>query len=495
MKISSALRICLWLLIFCVFANARAAALRYKFSAGQTNAFAVEISVRSETGSEITSGNVIFVTKEVTTNSVKLSCRGSLKSEIKRTPQRGPGFYPGHYPGNMMQNMNVFPNDCEIELDERGNELRDAGDYVLAVPLGKLVQSIFEPLPAKSGSEETSDAVSVLDEPFWLGPAENFINVRMNGQPIYMNYMGFNSRQSPATLTLSRHTKLRVKASTADTVELHKQTTFESFLKTENEPRFAATSETDFVFDRTAGLFAKIETQSDVSSQTETTSRKAKVSFKCRLLTGAELAAVLAPPPPIPPRKLSGADSEKIVADLTSPELETRRAAMRQFNGVEVESPSAELLDLVATMATDSDTFVRMTAANFLGNYGTTNQVPVLLKLLKDSDWSSRQPAVKALGKLKDERAIQPLADLVARGSQFNQDASAALINIGTPAEKAVLGLLNERNAETQRQACNILQQIGTSESLDALQKLVSDSDQSVSQAAVDAIRNIKMRQ
>jgi HEAT repeat protein len=147
-------------------------------------------------------------------------------------------------------------------------------------------------------------------------------------------------------------------------------------------------------------------------------------------------------------------------------------------------------------MATDSDSFTHMTAVNFLGSHATTNEVPVLLKLLKDSDWSSRQAATKALGKLKDERAIQPLADLIARsGSMYGQDASAALINIGAPAERAVIALLNERNADTQRQACNILQQIGTDVSLDPLQKLVGDGDQSTSQAAVEAIRAIKQRQ
>jgi HEAT repeat protein len=77
----------------------------------------------------------------------------------------------------------------------------------------------------------------------------------------------------------------------------------------------------------------------------------------------------------------------------------------------------------------------------------------------------------------------------------YGQDASSALINFGASAEKAVIALLNERSADTQRQACNILQQIGTGESLDALQKLVGDSDQSVSQAAVEAIRAIKQRQ
>lgn len=500
MKASLALGLGSLLLIFCLTVSAREAAPSYKFTAGQTNAFAVEITVRSEQGSEATTGSVIFVTKEVTTNSVKLACRGNLKTDFKRTPPRGPGMYYGGYPGGMMSGMNIFPNDCEIELDSRGNEIRDGGDYVLAVPLGKLVQSLYEPLPAKPGAEELNDRVAVLDDPLWLGPADSFLNVRQNGQPYgmryNMGYMGYQ-QQGPALLTLSRHATSRVKNSTADVLEWHRQTRLESFLRTGTEPRLVATSESDFTFDRNAGLFAKIETQADVSSQTETTARKAKVTFKSRLLAGEELAALLAPPPPpAPPRKLSAADLEKISADLRSPDLDTRRSALRQLSGVSVESPSNDFIDLVATMAADSDTFVHMTAASFLGTYGTTNQVPALLKLLKDSDWSSRQSAVKALGKLKDERAIQPLADLIARGgSMYGQDASAALMNIGAPAEKAVIGLLNERNAETQRQACSILQQIGTGESLDALQKLVGDSEQQTSQAAVEAIRAIKQRQ
>ncbi|MEY4916706.1 MAG: hypothetical protein RL616_619 [Verrucomicrobiota bacterium] len=498
MKFTPAFHLGLLFALSALTVTARESALRYKFSAGETNIYAVEISVRSESGSEVSTGNVVLVTKQVTTNSAKISVRGGLKTEFKRTPQRGPGmgFYGGYYPG---QNANVFPPDCEIELDERGNELRDAGDYVLAVPLGKLVQSLFEPLPTKSGDAETHDTVTVLDDPLWLGPAENFMNVRMNGQPISMNYyyMGNGQRSVLATLALARQATLRVKNPSAETVELHKQVKLESRLQTGNEPRMTATSEGDLTFDRSLGLFTKIESQADVASQTETSSRHAKVSFKARLLTGAELAAALAPPPPpTAPRKLTGADLEKFTADLKSSDIETRRAAMRQLNGAEIETPAAELIDLIAGLALDSDSFVKMTAANFTGNHATTAQVPVLLKLLKDSDWSAKQNATKALGRLKDERAIQPLVDLVARGSNMGaQDVTSALNNFGAAAEKSVLTLLNERNAETQRQACGILQQIGTGESLDALQKLVGDSEQQTSQAAVDAIRAIKQRQ
>jgi hypothetical protein len=433
----------------------------------------------------------------VTTNSATLVCRGNLRGELKRTPPRGPGMFGGYYPGGMMQNQNIFPNDCEITLDFQGNEIRDGGDYVLAAPLGKLVQSLFPALPAKSGGEEFSDVTSVLDDPLWLGPADNYMNVSLNGQPMRMrSYMGGYPQPGVATLLVRRQVTSRP-VPAADKLAWHRQSKFESLLKTGKEPRFTATSESDLTFDRNLGLFTRIETQADVNSQTETTSRKAGVSFKARLLTDAELAVALAPPPPPAlPRKLTDADLEKIQSDLQSSDLEVRRAAIRQLNGVDVPAPSAELIEAVATVALDSDSFTRMTAVNFLGTYATTNQVPVLLKLLRDSDWSSQQPAVKALGRLKDERAIQPLADLVARGgNMYGQDASAALINIGAPAEKAVLGLLNERNADTLRQACTILQQIGTGASLEALQKLIGDSDQQVNQAAMEAIRAIKQRQ
>jgi hypothetical protein len=500
MKSAPALCLGSLLVVSSLAVAARDAAPRYKFAAGQTNVYAVEISVRSESGSEISTGNVFLATHDATTNGAKIFCRGNFKFEIKRAAPRSPSFFNGYYPGSMGQNQNVFPNDCEIDLDTQGVELRDTGDYVLAVPLGKLVQSLFEPLPAKSGDSEAADTVMVLDDPFWLGPAESFMNSRVGGQPMGMNsyyYMGGGQRSQFAALTLARHTSLRVKNSSANALELHRQVKLESFLKTGGEPRLLATSETDLSFDRNLGLLTKIETQGDVASQTETASRHAKVSLKARLLTGAELAAVLAPPlPPAAPRKLAGADLEKFTADLKSSEIETRRAAMRQLNGAEIESPSAELLDLIAGLALDSDSFVKMTAANFTGSHATTAQVPVLLKLLKDSDWSARQNATKALSRLKDERAIQPLVDLVARGSNMGgQDIASALNNFGAAAEKPVLALLNERNAETQRQACNILQQIGTGESLDALQKLVGDSEQQTSQAAVDAIRAIKLRQ
>jgi HEAT repeat protein len=103
---------------------------------------------------------------------------------------------------------------------------------------------------------------------------------------------------------------------------------------------------------------------------------------------------------------------------------------------------------------------------------------------------------MKALSRLKDPAAIQPLVDVLAANPNPGQmDLNNALIRFGPAAEPAVLTLFMEKNSETRRQACVILQVIGTTNSLAALQNMAGDSDQSLSQAAADAIRGVKMRQ
>jgi len=221
----------------------------------------------------------------------------------------------------------------------------------------------------------------------------------------------------------------------------------------------------------------------------------------CRLLHGEELAAAAAAPPsmfptPAPLVKLAANELPKLAADLKSADLATRHAAAARLSRADLESPSTELVQLVASLCSDTDQGIRQSVAMFLKTYATTNEVPLLLKLLKDSDWSARQNAIKALCRLRDERAIEPLTDEVARGpSGVEQDACTALVSIGAPAEPAVLELFKERSTETRRQACRILQQIGTSKSLEPLQSLVGDPDQSLSQMAGEAIRAIKQRE
>jgi len=469
----------------------------YKFTPGETNAWSVEITVQGENGEEVTSGNVIMTTTAVTAGVATVDWHGSLRTENRPPFQAGPGLYAGR----PMRGLNGYGGVSELALDDHGRVLRNSGDYALPVPLGELVQFIFTPLPPQLvAGQELKDEVQVLDAPQLLGPIQSFATSSFNSpgySPGY--YTGRDPRSAPAMLTLARSVTWQVLSNSPGRLTLEKHTRLHSLLLTGSEPRLQAGADARLEFDLTNGWFQIIEGTAELTSVTENTSRKSKIKYTCRHLTGAAEAGALAPPAPSARTArpvLSAEDVRQLITDLKSDDANNRRLALgRLQGGASVPAPPAELLSLLVTETADPDQFTRMVAMNFLAEHATLEQVPTLVKCLKDGDLGVRRNAVKALTHLQDERAIQPLADYVARGDTFDQEAASALINQGPAAEKAVLALLDEHAIETRRQACLILRQIGTRASLEPLQKQMTDPDQSLSQAAVDAVRAINERQ
>ena len=157
----------------------------------------------------------------------------------------------------------------------------------------------------------------------------------------------------------------------------------------------------------------------------------------------------------------------------------------------------------MASLANDRDDSVRHAALTVLANHGVKEHVPLLIKALNDPDAGMRATIAKGLGRIKDPRASEPLASLLAAG-QSDQPyyrpsresaAAEALVHIGEPAEPAVLALLKEKNIETRCQACNILKQIGTKKSLGPLKDLTLYPSKELSEAAAEACRSIQGRE
>jgi len=73
-------------------------------------------------------------------------------------------------------------------------------------------------------------------------------------------------------------------------------------------------------------------------------------------------------------------------------------------------------------------------------------------------------------------------------------DATKALIAYGSAAEKTVLGLLRNPDVFVRREACQILKQIGTKESLRPLVILANSNDGLASMAAREAAQAIQAR-
>jgi HEAT repeat protein len=286
-----------------------------------------------------------------------------------------------------------------------------------------------------------------------------------------------------------------------------------------SEPRVSATGEGRIEFDRALGLPKLVELECKTLAVTENVSRRSVITVRWQLLAGAERDKALAPPPPPAPEKeFTPEELAKLQQDLKSDEPGTRQAAARSLSGSRMTgrlsgarnmstdrlgTPTPELLALMASLASDKDETVRQAALAILANHGTKEQVPLLIKALNEPDAGTRTTVVRGLGRIKDPRAIEPLAHLLAAGQgdqpyyrpNHESAAAEALVNIGAPAEPAVLGLLKEKNLETRCQACNLLKQIGTRKSLGPLKDLTLNPLKELSEAAAEACRSIQARE
>ena len=191
------------------------------------------------------------------------------------------------------------------------------------------------------------------------------------------------------------------------------------------------------------------------------------------------------PPPP-------NADAvTKTLHHLKSADPNTRREAARKLKDTLPDERRAEVVKALEPLVNDADFFTRKFAVEALGVWGNKDAVPILLRAMQNKE--TRGEAMKALGRLKDERAVEPIA---ARLEEFFDlhAAEEALKQMGPMAEKAVLARLNHHQWHTRIAVCRILKAIGTKQSIPALENAAAN-DFHISLQAKEAIQAIKARQ
>lgn len=478
--------------------------LRYS-AAVQTNVYSLELDVQGESGRESIAGTLTVISRPAGTNFINVSMRGMLR------PKPGAMMPPmGYRPSTAMPLLAYLSNPSsdgrELLLDARGRVIRQAGDVALPVPLGQLMTSLLQSFPAGPSSEwQSEEDVSILDEPLLQGPATAFLNSSSVGGFGYMPSY-YPGRPQQGVLAANQKVKVRVAEASPETVTLQKTVALDSLMLTGQEPRVSASSEMQIQLDRTSGLPKKVEAQCKTVAVTETLSRRTMVTLKWELLEGKALEAVLSPPPPPPqastPATVPAEDLSKLLQRLKSDETGSREVAARELESQNSRLvPTPELLSLMVSLVNSGNDTLRHAGLSVLASHGTKEHVPLLIKTLSESDSGLRGAAAKALGRLQDPRAIEPLVLMVATG-QAEQSfrpsrdgtASEALIRIGAPAESAVLDLLKEKNLETRIQACSILKQIGTKKSLAPLKEIIVAPSKELGDAAADACRTIQGR-
>ena len=175
-------------------------------------------------------------------------------------------------------------------------------------------------------------------------------------------------------------------------------------------------------------------------------------------------------------------------------------------------------IDIQIDLLNESDWVVRREAVITLGEMGDERCIEPLVKCLRDGDWQvreasiealamigspavelllryvrdydARKPAIKVLGKINDERVLDPLISYL-HNDEFKDDATWALAELGKPAIGRLLECLEEEDEVVRKQAVLALGEIKDNSAVDALIEKLKDSDWFIRLSAAAALEKI----
>jgi HEAT repeat protein len=191
---------------------------------------------------------------------------------------------------------------------------------------------------------------------------------------------------------------------------------------------------------------------------------------------------------------------EQTAEDLKSPE-KTLRVNCAEWLAQQQPADADRRAVAVAleSLLTESDRGVGVAGMKAMRKWATKDNVPALLNVLKDEEFSPqagemRKLAMHTLADLKDERGVPVVAAKLLNFFE-REEAARALIAMGPMAEKTVLTGLTNQDAAVRKLVCAILAEIGTKTSLTALKRTGrGDPDRNVAATALLAVGAINAR-
>jgi HEAT repeat protein len=182
---------------------------------------------------------------------------------------------------------------------------------------------------------------------------------------------------------------------------------------------------------------------------------------------------------------------EWALEELKSGDSQVRFWALKRVQQTLPSEPlRGQVVEALKALLHGDDRSLRNDAIGTLAVWGAAEAVPDLVQLLKDPDILVRQEAIRALGQLNDEQAIEPLCKLL--GTELA--AERTLIGMGPAVEDAVLASLDPNNERQFRAACEVLCQVGTQKSLQKLGPFYLRRMGPLHSAAWGAVNGIRRR-
>jgi HEAT repeat protein len=188
------------------------------------------------------------------------------------------------------------------------------------------------------------------------------------------------------------------------------------------------------------------------------------------------------------------------VQDLRGREVGRRKLAAEWLGTAKVNAARRnEAASALGELLKEKDEGAQEAAVRALVSWGNKGNVPALVALVEAEGFghaqTMRNAAIEALGPLKDERGVIPVAKRLLDGNVATaREASKSLKAMGSIAEPAILTFLGNVNPNLRIEACRILEAIGTKESVKALTTVSRGRDRTVAQAATKALEAINAR-
>lgn len=160
---------------------------------------------------------------------------------------------------------------------------------------------------------------------------------------------------------------------------------------------------------------------------------------------------------------------------------------------------------LIKAMKEDDVGVVRNEAAVALGKIASKKATGALIRTMKKDKYeTARKNAAWALSEIADKSAVGDLVDVLSDKGKSEEEresdaviaqVEAALINIGSPSVKPLIGLLDHDEAYVRARAAYCLGKIGDKTALDELMKVAAtDESPMVRGYAITALANLKTR-
>ncbi len=171
---------------------------------------------------------------------------------------------------------------------------------------------------------------------------------------------------------------------------------------------------------------------------------------------------------------LDGASVDDLIKIIGKKTEHRRVAAAEKLRDHSEAGPNADIAKKLIELLKADQVTVRNAVAQALEKWSAPENNAAVQKNLKGSTLEIRQSMLRILAAHKYEAAAGDIAECLA-DKDDRKLATESLIAIGEPAQKAVIKMLDHRDSKVKLAACEVLKEIGTSDSVAALKK-ASDS-------------------